>query len=224
MKFHDALSQVSWQDFEVLVANYYRDQGFDVMHCGNGTMGVRGGGGVDLRMRKDGRLVLVQCRHESIHPVDAAAIERLLAVRAEDGAAEAIVVASGEFSADARRAAAEGGATLVDGMELRELLGGDRLEKLPPPRVAHAIDPHHRGSRIVVKDLTPPSRRRRKHRAMLLKLLLVLGLVALLVWQAPALRQLVGWKSPPPPAPAATPAAEPEDGAETVAVPLPAKN
>ena len=76
MKFHDALSQLSWQDFEVLVANYYRDQGFDVLHCGNGSMGVRGSGGVDLRMRRGDRLVLVQCRHESIHPVDAAAIER----------------------------------------------------------------------------------------------------------------------------------------------------
>ena len=225
MKFHDALSQVSWQDFEVLVANYYRDQGFDVMHCGNGTMGVRGGGGVDLRMRRGDRLVLVQCRHESIHPVDAAAIERLLAVRDEDGAAEAIVVASGEFSADARRAAAEGGATLVDGVELRELLGGDRLEKLPPPRVAHALDSQHRGSRIVVKDLTPPSRRRRQRRSMLVKLLLVLGLIALLVYQAPAIRRMVGWESAPPAAvPAAAPAAAPEDDSDTVSVPLPASN
>src|SRR5688572_4655636 len=105
MKFHDALSQVSWQDFEVLVANYYRDQGFDVMHCGNGGAGVRGSGGVDLRLRKHGKLSLVQCRHENVHQVDAAAIDRLLAVRAEDEAAEAIVVSSGEFSAEARRAA-----------------------------------------------------------------------------------------------------------------------
>ena len=221
MKFHDALSQVSWQDFEVLVANYYRDQGFDVMHCGNGSMGVRGGGGVDLRMRKGERLVLVQCRHESIHPVDAAGIERLVAVRDEDGAAEAIVVSSEEFSAEARRAAAEGGATLVDGVELRELLGGDRLEKLPPPRMAHVPQ---RGSRIVVKDLTPPSRRRRRQRALLLKLALVLAVVALLLWQAPALRQMIGLTAPSPaPASAPAPAAEPADGTESVEVPLPSE-
>ena len=231
MKFQDALSQVSWQDFEVLVANYYRDQGFDVMHCGNGTMGVRGSGGVDLRMRKGGRLVLVQCRHESIHPVDAAAIQRLLAVRDEDGAAEAIVVTSGEFSADAKRAGAEGAATLVDGVELRELLGGDRLEKLPPPRMTHGFAPHQGESRIVVKDLTPPSRGRRhgrwrlpwpsrgrrKRGPMLLKLLLALALVGLLVWQAPALKQLAGLSQPPPPA---SPA-EPADGTVSVDVPLP---
>jgi hypothetical protein len=232
MKFHDALSQLSWQDFEVLVANYYRDQGFDVMHCGNGTMGVRGGGGVDLRMRKGGRLVLVQCRHESIHPVDAAAIQRLLAVRDEDGAAEAIVVTSGEFSADARRAGAEGHATLVDGVELRELLGGDRLEKLPP-RMAHGPSSNHGQSRIVVKDLTPPSRGRRRGRwrlqwprrgrrkggSSLLKLLLALLVAALLVWQAPALKRLAGLQpSPPPPA-----AAQPQDGTRSVEVPLPGK-
>lgn len=237
MKFQDALSQVSWQDFEVLVANYYRDQGFDVMHCGNGTMGVRGSGGVDLRMRKGGRLVLVQCRHESIHPVDAAAIQRLLAVRDEDGAAEAIVVTSGEFSADAKRAGAEGAATLVDGVELRDLLGGDRLEKLPPPRMTHGFAPHQGESRIVVKDLTPPSRGRRhgrwrlqwpargrrKRGPMLLKLLLALGLVGLLVYQAPALKQLAGLaQSPPPASPAAAaPAAQPADGTVSVDVPLP---
>jgi hypothetical protein len=220
----------------VLVANYYRDEGFDVMHCGNGTMGVRGSGGVDLRMRKDGRLVLVQCRHESVHPVDAAAIQRLLAVRDEDGAAEAIVVTSGEFSADAKRAAAEGAVTLVDGVELRELLGGDRLEKLPPPRLTHGMDPHHGESRIVVKDLTPPSRGRRRGRwrlqgpargrrkrgSMLLKLLAALAVVALLVYQAPALKRLAGWSEPAPPAaPAATPIPEPADGTESVEVPLP---
>lgn len=238
MKFQDALSQVSWQDFEVLVANYYRDQGFDVMHCGNGTMGVRGSGGVDLRMRKGERLVLVQCRHESIHPVDAAAIQRLLTVRDEDGAAEAIVVTSGEFSVDAKRAAGEGAVTLVDGVELRELLGGDRLEKLPP-RTTHGLDPHHGESRIVVKDLTPPSRGRRRGRwrlpwpargrrkrgPMLLKLMLALALVALLAWQAPALKQLAGWSPPRPESPAsppATPPGEPADGTVSVEVALPA--
>jgi hypothetical protein len=234
MKFQDALSQLAWQDFEVLVANYYRDQGFDVMHCGNGTMGVRGSGGVDLRLRKDGRLVLVQCRHESIHPVDPPAIQRLLAVRDEDDAAEAIVVTSGEFSAEARRAAAEGAVTLVDGVELRELLGGDRLEKLPPPRMTHGLDPQHGESRIVVKDLTPPSRGRRrgwwrlprrsrgrrKRGPMLLKLLLAVALVGLLAYYAPELKRLAGRPEPSAPA-ATTPVAEPDDGSVSVEVPLP---
>ena len=163
MKYHDSLSQVSWQDFEILVANYYREQGFDVMHCGSGGIGVRGSGGVDLRLRKDGRLLLVQCRHETVQPVDGAAINRLLAVRDEDEAAEAIVVSSSEFSTDARRAAEAGGVTLVDGEALRLLLG-ERLDALPPPRLAPGIDPQHGKSRIVVKDLTPPSRGRRRWR------------------------------------------------------------
>jgi hypothetical protein len=215
MKFHDGLSQLSWQDFEVLLANYYREQGYDVIHCGNGTLGVRGSGGVDLRMRLGDRLVLVQCRHGSILPVDAAAIERLLAIRDEDGAAEAIVVTSGEFSADARRAAEAGAITLVDGVQLREMLGGDRLEKLPPPRVA----PPQSQSRIVVKDLSPPSRRHRKGGSMLLKLLLVLALIGLLAWQAPALRALLGRPAAAPAAP--SPAAGNADGTESVTVPLP---
>ena len=50
MKFDDALSRVAWQDFEVLVANHYRDQGYDVLHCGDGQFGRRGASEVDLRM------------------------------------------------------------------------------------------------------------------------------------------------------------------------------
>jgi hypothetical protein len=222
MRYHDALSQVSWQDFEILVADYYREQGFDVMHCGNGGLGVRGSGGVDLRLRKDGKLFLVQCRHGTVQPVDAGAIRRLLAVRDEDEAAEAIVVASGEFSADARRAGESGGAILIDGAELRRLLG-ERLDKLPPPRLAPGIDPNPGRSRIVVKDLTPPSRGRRRgtwrararHAPMLLKLLLALALIGLLVWQVPALRRLAPAQS------SSAPAAKPADDNSSVEVPLP---
>jgi restriction system protein len=224
MKFHDSLSQVSWQDFEILVANYYREQGFDVMHCGNGAQGVRGSGGVDLRLRKDDKLYLVQCRHGTVQPVDAGAINRLLAVRDEDGAAEAIVVSSADFSADARRAGESGGAKLIDGEELRRLLG-ERLDALPPPRLAHGIDPNPGRSRIVVKDLTPPSRGRRrgswrarfKHGPVLFKSLLFVALLGLLVWQVPALQRLVGLgASPAPPA-----TAQPARDDSTVQVPLP---
>jgi hypothetical protein len=231
MKYHDALSQLPWQDFEILVADYYRDQGFDVMHCGSGGIGVRGSGGVDLRLRKAGRLLLVQCRHETVQPVDAAAINRLLAVRDEDEAAEAIVISSSEFSSDARRAAEAGGITLVDGEQLRQLLG-ERLDKLPPPRLAPGIEPRQGGkARIVVKDLTPPSRGRRRWRwprsrprrgkrgVAWVKWLLALALVGLLVWQAPALKRLAGLQSSPPPAAAE----QPPDGNQSVEVPLPSR-
>jgi predicted exporter len=83
----------------------------------------------------------------------------------------------------------------------------------------------------VVKDLTPPSRGRRRWRwlrsqhrprrgkrgAPLVKLLLALALLALLVWQAPALKRLAGLQPPPPPA-----AVQPQDGTQSVEVPLPA--
>ena len=56
MKFNDALSRVAWQDFEVLIANHYRDQGYDVLHCGDGRFGVRNSSEVDLRMISQGKL------------------------------------------------------------------------------------------------------------------------------------------------------------------------
>ena len=64
-RHHDALSGIDWRDFERLIANYYRDLGYEVQHDGTGGRGVAFDGGVDIRLRKDGRLTLVQCKHEN---------------------------------------------------------------------------------------------------------------------------------------------------------------
>jgi len=139
MKFDDALSRVAWQDFEVLVANHYRDQGYDVAHCGDGRFGMRDGNEVDLRMLKDGKLTLVHCRHESVSRVDPGAVARLVATAKEDGAVEAIVVSSADIPEAARQAGEAGGATLIDGVAVRAMLG-ERLIDLHPVRSVPGVD------------------------------------------------------------------------------------
>src|SRR5687767_7766069 len=93
-RYHDALSLLSWQDFEVLLANYYREQGYEVEHCGTGGPGARDGG-VDLRLRKDAQLILVQCKHENVYQVEPDEIQRLVGAMGDEGATSAIVVTSG---------------------------------------------------------------------------------------------------------------------------------
>jgi restriction system protein len=163
MKFHDALSRVAWQDFEVLVANHYRDLGYDVLHCGDGQFGRRGGSEVDLRMLKGGKLTLVHCRHESVSRVNASDVSRLIATGAEDGAAEIIVVSSGDIPEAARQVGEGGGVTLIDGVAVRAMLG-ERLMDLHPVRSLPGVDPQHGEAHVVTRSDLPHSRARRAWR------------------------------------------------------------
>ena len=228
MKFNDALSRVAWQDFEVLVANHYRDQGYDVVHCGDGQFGLREGSEVDLRMRKHGKLALVHCRHESVSGVNANNVARLLATGAEDGAAEVIVVSSADIPDAARQLAEAGGAKVVDGVAVRAMLG-ERLMDLHPIRSLPGVDPQHGEAHVVIRSDLPRSRARRawrlplhlpsparsrgrgKRRPRWPALLLALVLVALGVYYLPALKDRVGAK----------PAEAPTDSSTTEELPLP---
>ena len=204
MKFNDALSRVAWQDFEVLVANHYRDQGYDVLHCGDGQFGFRGGSEVDLRMRRDGKLALVHCRHESVSRVDAGAVARLLATAAEDGAAETIVISSGDIPDAARQVGEAGGATLIDGVAVRAMLG-ERLMDLHPVRALPGVDAQHGKAQVVVRGEGRRSRGRRrwrlplpgKHQSRWALAVLVLALLAALAYYAPVLKTL-GHRDAPP--------------------------
>lgn len=191
MKFDDALSRVAWQDFEVLVANHYRDLGYDVMHCGEGRFAMGGASDVDLRLRKDGKLVLVQCRHESVSGLNANAIERLLATGADDGAAEVIAISSADIPESARQVGEAGGATLIDGVAVRAMLG-ERLAELHPVRALPGVDPQHGQARIVVRG------DRRRGRPWWPWLLLAIALLATLAYYAPVLRKFAGFDAPPP--------------------------
>jgi len=227
MKFNDALSRVAWQDFEVLVANHYRDQGYDVMHCGDGRFGLREGSDVDLRMRRQGKLSLVHCRHESVSRVDAGAVARLLAIAAEDEAVEAIVVSSGDIPDAARQVGEAGGATLIDGVAVRAMLG-ERLADLHPVRSVPGVDAQHGKAHVVSRSDMPRSRGRRGRRGWQLALpssgrargrtrwamaLLAIALLGAAVYYVPALRHLAHLDHAPTPQATDTPA--------TKEVPLP---
>ena len=56
----DALSRIGWDELERLLAAYYREVGWWVEHAGTGGTGAKFDGGVDLRIRRDTQIVLVQ--------------------------------------------------------------------------------------------------------------------------------------------------------------------
>jgi restriction system protein len=130
----DALSRIGWAELERLLATYYREVGWWVEHAGTGGTGARFDGGVDLRIRRDAEVVLVQCKHWNAKQVPHNAVHELLGVMVNEGATGAILVSSGEFTRAAIEAAQKHGhVKLIDGETLRSMLG-PLPEPEPPPQ------------------------------------------------------------------------------------------
>jgi hypothetical protein len=163
-RYSDALSQVSWQDFERLLANWYAGQGYRVEHVGTAGSGRWFDGGIDLKLFRGDEYVVVQCKHWNARQVTHNAVHELLGVMLTERATGAIVVTSGEFTAAAHVAAAhEPRAQLIDGAGLRKMLGDEALRSLPPP--VDDRGPARRASSEPVVATTRPwtSRRRSRH-------------------------------------------------------------
>lgn len=95
----NALENISWLEFEGLTAEVFRRKGFQVNERGgNGP-----DGGVDLELRAGSDKYLVQCKQWKVLKVGVATVRELYGVMAAEGAVGGFVVASGEFTAEAKR-------------------------------------------------------------------------------------------------------------------------
>ena len=120
----DALTQVGWDQLESMLAVYYRGQGYEVEHCGTAGTASRFDGGIDLKLRRDGAYLLVQCKHWNAKQVPHNEVHQLIGLMVNEEATGAILVTSGEFTRAAIEAAAkQGRVQLVDGDDLRRMLG-----------------------------------------------------------------------------------------------------
>ncbi len=146
----DALSRIGWAELERLLATYYREVGWWVEHAGTGGTGARFEGGVDLRIRREAQIVLVQCKHWNAKQVTHDAVHELLGVMVNEGATGAILVSSGEFTRAAIEAAQRHGhVKLIDGETLRGMLGPlpeDASAQSDTPVPTHASEPRARAN------------------------------------------------------------------------------
>ncbi|MGK2908837.1 MAG: restriction endonuclease [Sphingobium sp.] len=160
----DALTRVSWQQFETLLADYYRAQGYTVEHVGTGLSGAESDGGIDLKLRRDGRYVVVQCKHWNAKQVTHNPMHELLGVMLTEGATGAILVTSGEFTRAAwEKAQALPQITLIDGQAAREMLGPLLDEPgsptVPAPAPSRADQPMARRQHVVPATSAPMAHR-----------------------------------------------------------------
>jgi hypothetical protein len=198
----DALARLTWQDFEHLLAEHYRAQGYRVEHHAPVTSLKALAAGVDLRLTRGTESVILQCKHWDALEVEVQEVNELLSVMLNEAATKGILVTRGRFSAEAiniqRR---QPRLQLMDGDVLRVLL------KLP-----EHLDTSLPGSAAAAptKKSAKAARRRStsSHGSHLLPVLLGVGILVLLglfAWRTVSRRDAAADALPPPVAAAPTP-------------------
>lgn len=121
-KATDVLDGMSWREFEMLVGEGFRLQGYQVAETGGGGAD----GGVDLVLTKPGKnggeKFLVQCQQWRAFKVGVDVVRELYGVMAARGATGGFVVTSGRFTAEAISFASGRNVNLVDGPKLHGII------------------------------------------------------------------------------------------------------
>jgi len=113
-KSSHALDGMSWREFELLVGEAFRLQGYRVAENGGGGPD----GGIDLAMTKGSEKFLVQCKQWKAFKVGVDVVRELYGVMAAKGATGGFVVTSGRFTDDAKAFADGRNVQLLDGPKL----------------------------------------------------------------------------------------------------------
>ena len=125
---------INWQQFEQLVGEAFRRQGFIVTETGsNGP-----DGGIDLILHKGSEKHLVQCKQWRATKVGVAVVREFFGLIAAEGATGGFVVTSGSFTADAKSFASGRNIRLVEGPELNRWIAASRTAQPNPSAVPQA--------------------------------------------------------------------------------------
>jgi restriction system protein len=109
---------MSWRQFEQLVGESFRLQGFSVLEMG----GTGPDGGVDLILHKDGKRYLCQCKHWKTWAVGVGVVRELKGVIAAQEAEGGYVITGGHFTREAEVFARKCGIELIDGLSLERMI------------------------------------------------------------------------------------------------------
>jgi len=120
----DKLRRLDWRQFELLVADFYREQGYQVIE-GDGNAPD---GGVDLMMRSpEGERIIVQCKHWRTSKIGVNVVREMLGVKTKLGVSRIAIVGTGSYTQEAIAFAEGESIELIDGETLlRRKTGEDR--------------------------------------------------------------------------------------------------
>jgi len=113
----ESIRELTWQQFELLLGEYWRRRGFDVEETGGGGPD----GGIDLILKREGQVFVVQCKQWKTWQVGVKPVRELFGVMTAQRASGAYLVTSGSYTTDAM--------TFAEGKPL-ELIDGDHLIRM----------------------------------------------------------------------------------------------
>ncbi|MCS3748121.1 restriction system protein [Xanthomonas arboricola] len=113
----ESLAAGGWRQFELLVGEAFRRQGYSVEETGLGGAD----GGIDLILRKDGRRTLVQCKQWKRQQVGVSVVREMFGLLAHHQAHAVKIACIGTYTKDAER--------FAEGKPI-ELIGGEQLLRM----------------------------------------------------------------------------------------------
>jgi len=114
----ESIRAMSWGDFETLVGEAYRRQGYSVEETGGGGAD----GGIDLILRGKGEKIIVQCKQWKAFKVGVKVVREMYGIMVAEKADRVIIVASGTYTKEAIDFARNKPIELIEGNVLVKLI------------------------------------------------------------------------------------------------------
>ncbi|MEA5126086.1 restriction endonuclease [Xanthomonas floridensis] len=125
----ESLAAGGWRQFERLVGEAFRRQGYSVEETGLGGAD----GGIDLILRKDGRRTLVQCKQWKRQQVGVGVVREMFGLLAHHQAHAVKIVCVGTYTDDAERFAVGKPIEMISGEQLLEMIRGLQEDVMAQP-------------------------------------------------------------------------------------------
>ncbi len=134
-----SIRALSWKQFEELVGEAFRRQGYAVSE----NDGAGPDGGIDLWLRKNGNRYLVQCKNWRSQKVGVKVVREMYGLIAAHHASGAMLITSGMFTQEAKNFARDKPLDLIEGQQLSALIdtvktGGK--QHFQPPAASPDLD------------------------------------------------------------------------------------
>lgn len=127
----DSIRKLSWREFEKLIGEYYRRLGYAVQE--NETVGPDGG--VDVTLRKNGELHLVQCKHWKTQKVGVKTVREMYGILNDQNANSVKIVCSGYFTEEAKVFSNGKPIDLIDGEKLAPMIKSVQSASIHDPKL-----------------------------------------------------------------------------------------
>ena len=130
----EAIRAMSWREFETLIAETYRRQGFTVEETGGGGAD----GGIDLILRGKGQKAIVQCKQWRTYRVGVKIVREMYGIMVAEKADRVVIVSSGTYTQESVDFAKGKPILLIDGKALAQHIREIKGEPAAAPTVTPA--------------------------------------------------------------------------------------